>query len=75
MSLDELLARLVNEGKLREHMPDINYLNNILESASKNFEAAGLLKEKIDEAAKKFWRKVRVYLKTRNPQLHLFEDF
>ncbi|MCK4430227.1 MAG: hypothetical protein KAW19_02895, partial [Candidatus Aminicenantes bacterium] len=29
----------------------INYLNNLLVSAKRNFEAAALVKEKVDEAA------------------------
>jgi hypothetical protein len=156
MNLDNLLNNLLKEGKLKRQDTDINYLNSLLEAAKRNFGAAALVKNKIDEAAFKlvydgllqigrvillingyrpddgeqhkttfsvagellgeeyrdlidkiqkfrikrndciyepkgligraetkaifetagrFWKKVRVYLENKNPQLKLFKDF
>jgi len=156
MGLEESLNRLVKEGKLKKQSTDIAYLNHLLDAARRNFEAASLVKEKVEEAAFKlaydgllqigrtillingylpddgeqhkttfivagellgndfksliikiqkfrikrndciydprglisrsdteaiyktaqeFWHKVRVYLRKRNPQLELFEEF
>lgn len=51
MNLEGLLNRLVKEGKLRKQDTDIEYLNNLLDSARRNFDAAALVKGKVDEAA------------------------
>jgi hypothetical protein len=51
MNSKNLLAELVNKGKLRKQATDINYLNGLLEAAKRNFEAAELVKNKVDEAA------------------------
>jgi len=156
MSLENLLDDLVKEGKLKRQDTGVNYLNSLLDAAKRNFEAAALVKGKIDEAAFKlvydgllqigrlilllngyrpddgeqhkttflvagellgkeyndliskiqrfrikrniciyepkglinkseveaihrtfqeFWRKVRIYLKEKNPQLKLFNEF
>lgn len=156
MSLKNLLDELVKEGKLKRQDTGVNYLNSLLDAAKRNFEAAALVKGKIDEAAFKlvydgllqigrlilllngyrpddgeqhkttflvagellgkeyndliskiqrfqikrniciyepkglinkseveaihrifqeFWRKVRIYLKEKNPQLKLFNEF
>ena len=156
MSLENLLDELVKEGKLKRQDTGVNYLNSLLDAAKRNFEAAALVKGKVDEAAFKlvydgllqigrlilllngycpddgeqhkttflvagellgkeyndliskiqrfrikrniciyepkglinkseveaihrifqeFWRKVRIYLKEKNPQLKLFNEF
>jgi len=156
MSLKNLLDELVKEGKLKRQDTGVDYLNSLLEAAKRNFEAAALVKGKVDEAAFKlvydgllqigrlilllngycpddgeqhkttflvagellgkeynylinkiqrfrikrniciyepkglinksevkaiyrvfqeFWRKVRIYLKEKNPQLKLFNEF
>jgi len=156
MSLKNLLDELVKEGKLKRQDTGVDYLNSLLEAAKRNFEAAALVKGKVDEAAfklvydgllqigrlilllngycpddgeqhkttflvagellgkeynylinkiqrfrikrniciyepkglinkseveaiyrvfKEFWRKVRIYLKEKNPQLKLFNEF
>ena len=156
MPLENLLNNLLKEGKLKKQDTEMDYLNNLLFAAKRNFEAAALVKSKIDEAAYKlvydgllqigrvivllngyrpadgeqhkttfsaagiilgeeyrdlidkiqryrikrnncvydpkgliskseteaifktsheFWRKVRTYLETKNPQLKLFKDF
>lgn len=51
MSLEDLLNKLIKEGKLRRQDTDINYLNNLLAAAKRNFDAAALVKEKVEEAA------------------------
>ena len=51
MSLEDLLDRLTKEGKLKRQETDIDFLNNLLDSAQKNFEAASLIRGKVDEAA------------------------
>jgi len=156
MSLKNLLDDLVKEGKLKRQDTGVDYLNSLLDAAKRNFEAAILVKGKVDEAAFKlvydgllqigrlilllngyrpddgeqhkttflvagellgkeydnliskiqrfrikrniciyepkglinkseaeaihrifqeFWRKVRIYLKKKNPQLKLFNEF
>jgi hypothetical protein len=61
MSLEELLNRLVKEGKLKRQSTDIPYLNQLTKA--------------IYKTAQEFWRKVRAYLRKRNAQLELFEEF
>jgi len=51
VSLEDLLNRLIKEGKLKRQSTNINYLNNLLVSAKRNFDAAALVKGKVDEAA------------------------
>ena len=51
MNLESLLNNLLKEGKLKKQSTDINYLNNLLVAAKRNFEAAVLVKDKVDEAA------------------------
>jgi hypothetical protein len=156
MDLENLLNDLIKAKKLREQTTGVDYLDGLLEAAKRNFEAASLLKNKVDEAAfklvydgllqigrvvllvngyrpddgeqhkttflvagellgpeyndliiriqkfrikrndciyepkllissieadaifeisRKFWRKVRIYLENKNPQLKLFKDF
>lgn len=40
MSLKKLLDKLLKEGKIRRQDTDINYLNNLLNSAQQNFLSA-----------------------------------
>ena len=72
MSLKNLLNKLIKEGKLRRQDTGIDYLNNLLEAARRNFEAATIVKGKVDE---EFWSKAKTYLQKRNPQLKLFKEF
>jgi len=51
VSLEDLLNRFIREGKLKRQRTSIDYLNNLLDSAKNNFEAASLIKGKVDEAA------------------------
>jgi len=51
MSLKNLLDELVKEGKLKRQDTGVDYLNSLLEAAKRNFEAAALVKGKVDEAA------------------------
>jgi len=51
MSLKNLLDDLVKEGKLRRQDTGVDYLNSLLDAAKRNFEAACLVKGKVDEAA------------------------
>lgn len=51
MNLENLLSRLLKERKIKKQAADINYLDNLLAAAKRNFEAAALLKDKVDEAS------------------------
>jgi len=51
MSLKNLLDELVKEGKLQRQDTGVDYLNSLLNAAKRNFEAASLVKGKVDEAA------------------------
>lgn len=51
MSSKDLLNELIKNGKLRKQETDVHYLNGLLEAANRNFEAAALVKNKVDEAA------------------------
>ena len=51
MNLKSLLNNLLREGKLKKQNVDISYLDNLLAAAKRNFSAAALLKNKVDEAA------------------------
>jgi hypothetical protein len=55
MSLKDLLNRLIREGKLKRQESDIGYIQSLLDSAKRNFEAASLIERKIDEAAFKLF--------------------
>ncbi len=55
MSSKNLLKRLIHEGKLRKQATDIAYLQNLLDAAKRNFDAASLIKGKIDDAAFKLF--------------------
>lgn len=51
MSLKNLLDELVKEGKLKRQDTGVDYLNSLLDAAKRNFEAATLVKGKVNEAA------------------------
>ena len=51
MSSNSSLDKLVREGKLRPQRAEAPYLNDLLEAAHRNFEAARVLHGRIDEAA------------------------
>ena len=55
MSSKNLLKRLIHEGKLRRQATDIAYRQNLLDAAKRNFDAASLIKGKIDDAAFKLF--------------------
>jgi len=55
MSSKNLLKRLIHEGKLRKQATDIAYLQNLLDAAKRNFDAASLIKGKIDDASFKLF--------------------
>lgn len=51
MILKNLLSRLLKEGKLKRQDTAIGYLNGLLVAAERNFEAASLVANHVDEAA------------------------
>lgn len=51
MSLENTLNNLIKAGKLKKQTTGIDYLDGLLAAAKRNFAAATLLKDKIDEAA------------------------
>jgi hypothetical protein len=55
MTLENSLARLEREGKLRRQKADLGYLNDLLDAARRNFEAADFIMGKSDEAAFKLF--------------------
>jgi hypothetical protein len=55
MSSNSSLDKLVRDGKLRPQKADAPYLNDLLEAAHRNFEAARLLQGRVDEAAFKLY--------------------
>jgi uncharacterized protein (UPF0332 family) len=55
MSLDSSLDKLIREGKLRRQIAEAPYLNDLLEAAHRNFDAARLLQGRVDEAAFKLY--------------------
>jgi hypothetical protein len=55
MSSKNLLKKLIHEVKLRRQETDIVYLQNLLDAAKRNFDAASLIKGKIDDAAFKLF--------------------
>lgn len=52
-SLENSLDKLTKEGKLKRQSTSINYINNLLEAAKRNFDAANLIKKDVGEAAYK----------------------
>lgn len=55
MSSNSSLDKLIREGKLRSQKADAPCLNDLLEAAHRNFEAARLLQGRVDEAAFKLY--------------------
>lgn len=55
MSSNDSLNKLIREGKLRPQKAAAPYLNDLLEAAHRNFEAARLLHGRIDDAAFKLY--------------------
>lgn len=55
MTSEASLARLMNAGKLKRQKAGIDYLNDLLEAARRNFEAARVLQGQVDEAAFKLY--------------------
>lgn len=51
MSLENLLHNLLREGKLKKQDTNTDYLNNLLAAAKRNFEAATLIIDRVEEAA------------------------
>ena len=55
MSSKSLFERLSQEGKLKRQKAEIDYLNALLDSARRNFEAALVIRGRIEEAAFKLF--------------------
>lgn len=55
MSSNASLDKLIREGKLRPQKAEAPYMNDLLDAAHRNFEAAGLLHGRVDEAAFKLY--------------------
>jgi len=55
MNSGNLFDRLGREGKLRRQKADADYLNALLDAAGRNFEAALVVRGKVDEAAFKLF--------------------
>jgi hypothetical protein len=55
MSSESSLARLEREGKLKRQKPHIGSVNDLLDAARRNFDAARIVQGKIDEAAFKLY--------------------
>jgi len=55
MTLESSLAKLANAGKLRRQKAGLDYLNDLLEGARRNFDAASVLQGRVDEAAFKLY--------------------
>ena len=55
MTSESSLTRLEREGKLRRQTADLGFLNDLLDAARRNFEAAHVLQGKVDEAAFKLY--------------------
>ncbi|MFO7866296.1 MAG: hypothetical protein R6V02_05740 [Candidatus Aminicenantes bacterium] len=51
MTSNDLFQKLIEEGKLKTQKTNVQYLNNLIHSAKRNFDASSLIKGKIDEAA------------------------
>jgi hypothetical protein len=55
MSSRDLFDKLSQEGKLKRQKAETDYLNALLDSAARNFEAALVVRGKIEEAAFKLF--------------------
>lgn len=55
MTSESSLARLEREGKLRRQNADIGTMNDLLDAAQRNFEAAKVVLGRVDEAAFKLY--------------------
>jgi len=55
MNCKSLFDKLSKEGKLKRQPADIDYLNALLDSARRNFEAALVVRGRVDEAAFKLF--------------------
>ncbi len=55
MNSGAVLAKLVHEGKLKQQKADLDYLNDMLDAARRNFEAAKFVQDKVGEAAFKLF--------------------
>jgi len=51
MNSKSVFDRLIREGKLKKQKTDVVYLNSLLESARRNFEAAAFVRGRVNEAA------------------------
>jgi len=51
MNLTKLLDEYVKKGKLKKQATGLDYLDGLLEAAKRNFEAAAIVKNKVDEAS------------------------
>lgn len=51
MILEKLLDDLVKEGKLKKQEASLNYLDALLDAAKRNFNAAEIVRDQIEEAA------------------------
>jgi len=51
MNLEKLLSELLKKGKLKKQDADVHFLNDLLLAAKRNFEAAALVRDRVDEAA------------------------
>jgi len=51
MNSKDFINELVSKGKLKKQTTDMSYLNGLIEAAKRNFDAAALVKNKMDEAA------------------------
>jgi hypothetical protein len=55
MHSGNLFDRLSREGKLKSQKADLDYLNALLDAAGRNFEAALVVRGRVDEAAFKLF--------------------
>ena len=55
MNSESFLAKLEREGKLKRQRADLDYLNDLLEAAQRNFEAARVVRPRVEEAAFKLY--------------------
>jgi len=51
MILEKLLDDLAKEGKLKKQEASLNYLNALLDAAKRNFNAAEIVRDQVEEAA------------------------
>ncbi|MDH4272266.1 MAG: hypothetical protein OEW18_09855 [Candidatus Aminicenantes bacterium] len=55
MTSESSLAKLLSAGRLKRQKAGLDYLNDLLEAACRNFEAARVLQGQVDEAAFKLY--------------------